>query len=76
MIYTTFKPNGKERRWWMQDACKGSQHFSTWTFPDNVQKPLSVVKSVVDMVKSACFNKSRVSHAESITLFLVTRNTE
>ena len=34
VIYTTFKPNGKERRWRMQDAWKGSQHFSSWTFPD------------------------------------------
>ena len=36
-----------------------------------MQKPFSVVKSVVDLVKSAYFNKLRVSDDESITFFLV-----
>ena len=31
---------------------------------DNVQKPLSVVTLVVHLVKSAYFNKSRVSNDE------------
>ena len=42
---------------------------------DNMQKLLSVVKSVVDLVKSVYLNESRVND-ESITFFLVwiTRN--
>ena len=36
-----------------------------------MQKPLSVVKSVVDLVKSAYFNKSEVSNDESITFFSI-----